>query len=246
MQVLDNGLFMIYEVHGGHALYIDTVPNRNFPPAVLLRESVRQGSRIRKRTLANLSHWTPARIEALRRALRGEFDHLSHPDPQLGDCFALLFALKQIADRTAITAALGKGRLAKLGLFLVLARVAQQVHDSTMVLEKVDRDFRTLKTGLLEVRPVWVRKESRTRGHVFCWLLALKLSREIERRLRAAFGTTGTGPQAITLPDALRVVTRLCLLHYQVDEKTTMTQLPQPDARQQEILQALGVTLPDM
>ena len=69
MQVLDNGLFMIYEVHGGHALYIDTVPNRNFPPAVLLRESVRQGSRIRKRTLANLSHWTPARIEALRRAL---------------------------------------------------------------------------------------------------------------------------------------------------------------------------------
>ncbi|HUY15393.1 MAG TPA: transposase, partial [Terriglobia bacterium] len=107
-------------------MYIDTVPNRNSPPAVLLRESVRQGSRIRKRTLANLTHWPKPRLEALRRLLRGEFDHLSHPDPQLGDCFALLFALKQIADRTAITAALGKARLAKLALFLVLARVAHQ------------------------------------------------------------------------------------------------------------------------
>jgi transposase len=121
---------------------------------------------------------------------------------------------------------------------------AQQVHDSYVSLQKVERDFRTRKTGLLEVRPVWVRKESRTRGHVFCCLLALKVSREMERRLRAAFGTTETRANAITLPDALLALTRLCLLHYAVDEKTTVTKLPQPDARQQEILQALGVTLP--
>ena len=121
---------------------------------------------------------------------------------------------------------------------------AQQVHDSYMALRKVERDFRTLKTGLLEVRPVWVRKESRTRGHVFCCLLALKVSREMERRLRAALGTTQTHADAITLPDALRALTRLCLLHYRIDEKTTVTKLPQPDARQQEILKALGVTLP--
>ena len=89
-------------------MYIDTVPNRNSPPAVLLRESVRQGKRIRKRTLANLSHWDPARVEALRRALRGEFDHLADPHPQLGLCFGLLFVLQQIADQLGITAALGK------------------------------------------------------------------------------------------------------------------------------------------
>jgi transposase len=126
------------------------------------------------------------------------------------------------------------------------AMSAEQVHDSYMALEKVERDFRTLKTGLLEVRPVWVRQESRTRGHVFCCLLALKLSREMERRLRAAFGTTATHPQAITLPDALTALSRVCLLHYRVDEKTVVTRLPRPDARQQEILQALGVTLPVM
>jgi len=53
-------------------MYVDTVPNRNSPPAVLLRESVREGSTIRKRTLANLSSWPAAQIEALRRVLRGE------------------------------------------------------------------------------------------------------------------------------------------------------------------------------
>jgi transposase len=123
---------------------------------------------------------------------------------------------------------------------------AQQVHDRYVSLRKVERDFRTLKTGLLEVRPVWVRKENRTRGHVFCCMLALKISREMERRLHAAFGTTETRADAITLPDALRSLTRLCLLHYPVDEKNTVTKLPQPDARQQEILKALGVTPPAM
>ena len=51
---------------------------------------------------------------------------------------------------------------------------AQEVHDSYVSLQRMERDFRTLMTGLLEVRPVFVRKESRTRGHVFCSMLALK------------------------------------------------------------------------
>ena len=53
-------------------MYIDTVPNRGSPPAILLRESSREAGKIRKRTLANLSSWPPAQIEALRRVLRGE------------------------------------------------------------------------------------------------------------------------------------------------------------------------------
>src|SRR5881296_2703627 len=53
-------------------MYIDTVPNRKSPPAILLRESIREGSQIRKRTLANLSSWPVSQIEALRRVLRGE------------------------------------------------------------------------------------------------------------------------------------------------------------------------------
>lgn len=531
-------------------MYVASVPNRNSPPAILLRESYRQDGKVKNRTLANLSHWNPARIEALRRTLRGDFDHFGALTPTCGPVFGLLYALKQIADQLGLTSALGRSRLAKLSLFLVLARLAHQgsrlsavrwakdqavgealglgvfdeedlyaalddlcarqekieqalyrrylrdhgapprlllydvtssylegehnalgqygynrdgkrgklqiviglladsegeplavrvfsgntgdpatvaeqiriikeqfgveelvfvgdrgmvkskgkqalqeaglryisaltdpqirrllragtlqmnlfseeiceveadgvryllrnneaeaareqhrledklarltqkveqrnqqvetsrrcqpeagqrllqiwadrhkltalvklrledrmlvmepseqaidqamelagcyvvvtdvspsrfssqtVHDSYMNLQNVERDFRRMKTGLLEIRPLFVRKESRTRGHVFCCLLALKLSREIERRLRAVYGTTDADPAAVTLPGAMAALGRLCLLHYQVDEKTTITRLPEPDARQLNILNALGVALPKM
>jgi transposase len=52
-------------------MYVATVPNRKSPPAILLRESYREGSKVRTRTLANLSHWPAAQIEALRAVLRG-------------------------------------------------------------------------------------------------------------------------------------------------------------------------------
>ena len=53
-------------------MYVETVPNRNSPPAILLRSASRQGKRIVKHTLANLSHWPPAQVDLLRRVLKGE------------------------------------------------------------------------------------------------------------------------------------------------------------------------------
>jgi len=53
-------------------MYIETVPNRNSRPAVLLREGWREGKKTVKRTLANLSDWPECQIESLRRVLRGE------------------------------------------------------------------------------------------------------------------------------------------------------------------------------
>ena len=70
----------------------------------------------------------------------------------------------------------------------------QAVHDTYVSLERVERNYRQMKTGPLDVRPLFVRKESRTRGHVFGCVLALKVSRELERRLYAVFKTTGTHP----------------------------------------------------
>ena len=529
-------------------MYIESVPNRNSPPAILLRQSFRQDGKVKKRTLANLSAWDPVRIQALRRALRGDFDHLP-TEPTSGPVFGLLFVLHQIASQLGLNTALGQSRLAKLARFLVLARLAhqgsrlsavrwarnhavaevlgldafdeddlyaaldqlcarqeqieqalyrqylqrraqpptlflyditssylegqpnelgdygyprdgkrgklpiviglltddegeplavrvfagntadsttvaeqiqilqrqfgvqelvvvgdrgmvkskgkqalpeaglhyisaltdpqirrllregtlqmglfseevgeveaggvryllrrnaleaarqqhrledklaklerkvqrrneqvahsprcqpeagprrlqawvaryqltgqvelrlegrtvvlernpagidralelagcyvvvsdvpppqlsgQQIHDRYVRLQQVERDFRQLKTGLPEVRPIWVRKQSRTRGHVCCCLLALKLSREMERRLQARFGTTGTDAHTVTLPDALAALSRLCLRVYEVDEKTTLTRLPKPDAHTREILAALDVRIPE-
>lgn len=53
-------------------MYIDRVPNRGSRPAVLLREAWREAGKIRKRTLANLSHWPDYKVESLRRLLRGD------------------------------------------------------------------------------------------------------------------------------------------------------------------------------
>jgi hypothetical protein len=104
-------------------MYITTVPNRNSPPAILLREAYRENGKVKNRTLANLTHWQPARVDALRRALKGEFDGLSR-DPTSGPIFGVLFALKHLADELGITQALGKSKEATQALFLVLARIA--------------------------------------------------------------------------------------------------------------------------
>jgi hypothetical protein len=53
-------------------MYVAVVPNRSSRPAILLRESYRDGDRVKNRTLANLSDWAPEKVEALRAALRGD------------------------------------------------------------------------------------------------------------------------------------------------------------------------------
>lgn len=138
------------------------------------------------------------------------------------------------------------------GCYVIVSDVPQTVldtkavHDGYMALENVERDFRTLKTGLLEIRPVCVRKESRTRGHVFSCMLALKVTREIERRLKEAFGTTETNPHCVTLPDALAALHGMRLLLYDIDEKTILTRLPRPGELQGQVLEALGIKLPTL
>jgi Transposase DDE domain len=53
------------------AMYIESVPNRNSPPAILLRESYRDRGKIKKRTIANLSDWPTDIVEGLRTLLKG-------------------------------------------------------------------------------------------------------------------------------------------------------------------------------
>jgi hypothetical protein len=53
-------------------MYIAVVPNRDSPPAILLRQGWREGSKTRQRTLANLSDWPQQKIDTLRRLLRDE------------------------------------------------------------------------------------------------------------------------------------------------------------------------------
>jgi hypothetical protein len=52
-------------------MYVTRVPNRGSPPAVLLRESYREGGKVKTRTLANLSRWPDHKVDKLQRALKG-------------------------------------------------------------------------------------------------------------------------------------------------------------------------------
>jgi transposase len=53
-------------------MYVACVPNRGSPPAILLRESYREDGKVKNRTLANLSHWPAAKVDDLRRVLKGQ------------------------------------------------------------------------------------------------------------------------------------------------------------------------------
>ena len=96
-------------------MYVERIPNRNSPPAILLRESYRDGNKFRRRTLANLSDWPPARIEALRCVLR---DEAVAPAEQ--DALTLLRSL----PHGHVAAALGT--LRKIGLDRVLSQGGMQ------------------------------------------------------------------------------------------------------------------------
>jgi hypothetical protein len=53
-------------------MHVDRIPNRTSRPAYLLRQTYREDGKVKKRTLANITHWSAAKIEALRRLLRDE------------------------------------------------------------------------------------------------------------------------------------------------------------------------------
>ena len=125
----------------------------------------------------------------------------------------------------------------------LIALDAQAVHDRYRDLYEVEHDFRTMKTGLIEMRPIFVRKARRTRAHVLVTMLALKVVREMRRALIAAFGTTDDDKMAVTVEEALLALARLCLLTYHT-QGTAVMRLPTPDARQKAILDALGTPLP--
>jgi transposase len=90
-------------------MYIDTVPNRNSPPATLLREGWREGKKTHKRTLANISDWPKHKIETLRRLLRDE--PLVSPDD--------LFITEQTLPHGHVEVILGM--IGKLGLDVMIS-----------------------------------------------------------------------------------------------------------------------------
>ena len=104
-------------------MYIESVPNRNSPPAILLRESYRENGKVRKRTLCNLSDWPVAHIEGLRGVLKG-----GTVIPAERDAFTVIRTL----PHGHVAAALGTAR--KIGLDRVLGPNGDRYRDLVLAL----------------------------------------------------------------------------------------------------------------
>jgi len=114
---------------------------------------------------------------------------------------------------------------------------AQTIHDRYKDLAFVERYFRTLKTGHLEFRPWFVCTEDNTQAHALTSMLGLKVRRHLEHAWWAL---------EVTVEEGLRELEQLCvmeLVHAQ-SGKVVARQVPQPNARQKRLLDALKLDLP--
>ncbi len=114
---------------------------------------------------------------------------------------------------------------------------AQTIHDRYKDLALVERDFRTLKTGHLEMRPWFVCTEDNTHAHALTAMLALKVRRHLERAWWLLDATVEEGLQELE---------QLCILEliHPNSGQVLTRQVPEPNARQQQLLAALKLTLP--
>ncbi|MCP4630295.1 MAG: IS1634 family transposase [bacterium] len=111
-------------------MYIATIPNRNSPPAILLRESYREHGKVKNRTLANLSCLPPHSIDILRRSLKGEnlvstddFEIVENGSPAHGHVDAVMTAMRRLDFSRLICSR--RSRQRDLVVAMVAARILE-------------------------------------------------------------------------------------------------------------------------
>lgn len=111
----------------------------------------------------------------------------------------------------------------------------ETIHNRYKDLALVEWAFRTSKTATLEVRPVHVRTESHTRGHVFVVMLAYLIIAELARCW---------GQFNITVNAGIKQLDTLCATQLLIKGKVHLNQIPQPRLLLQELVNAAQVILP--
>ena len=109
------------------------------------------------------------------------------------------------------------------------------IHDRYKDLTEVERAFRTFKTELLEVRPVYVQTEKSTRGHVLVVMLAYM----IVRILRKAWQKFD-----LTVEEGLNQLTTLCMMEMKVKNQASCLKIGRPREKSRQLLKALDVRMP--
>ncbi len=108
------------------------------------------------------------------------------------------------------------------------------VHDRYKDLAFVESAFRTVKSDL-DIRPVYVRSENNTRGHVLVVMLAYMIIKELEKAWQELY---------LTVSEGLRSLSTLCMLEVSIGDESSFQQIAEPRQQNKQMLAALGVTLP--
>jgi len=111
---------------------------------------------------------------------------------------------------------------------------AQTIHDRYKDLSKVEWAFRTMKTGYLEVRPVYVRRDPKTRGHVFLVMLAYLIVQELEKCWKES---------NMTLQESIDELGAISLI-YMMSSKTMCIKIPEPSKLALPLFTSANLVLP--
>jgi transposase len=119
---------------------------------------------------------------------------------------------------------------------LTAADVSKEtIHDRYKSLAEVEWAFRTMKTTLLHLRGIYVRKANRTRAHVFSIMLAYMIAFELRRLWREV---------EVTIEEGIEELASLCATEVVIGNLSVQT-IPRPRATGQMLLEKAGITLPD-
>lgn len=111
----------------------------------------------------------------------------------------------------------------------------QIIHDRYKDLALVEKAFRNCKTVILEIRPVFVRTEKSTRGHV----LVVMLGYMIIRRLCQAWAGFD-----LTVEEGLKRLSTLCSIEMKIKKSASCLKIPRPRKESRDLLKALNVRMP--
>jgi transposase len=119
----------------------------------------------------------------------------------------------------------------------ISAASAKIVHKRYKDLSMVERAFRTMKTGHLEVRPVFVRNAERTRAHVFIVMLAYRLRLVLEEAWRSL---------DITVEEGLKQISTLCAIQTRIGPEAGCLSVPAPRDSVAKLFKALDISPPQI
>jgi len=111
---------------------------------------------------------------------------------------------------------------------------AQSIHERYKDLAMVESAFRTVKSDL-DIRPVYVRKERNTRGHVLIVMLAYMIIRELDKAWQHLY---------LKVEEGLRSLSTLTMLEISYDKERTFQNVPEPRDQNKRMLDALNINLP--